>query len=126
MPLSYFGTTPFWTMDPRPPAPQPKVQLESRAGVAGNAAWNTGTRSGPVQIETLADCASWSAAVTLAASYEALVGTVQAITFGGQTLSYSALILAVEARPEKIVAGYSVYGTSRAMVRARWTIETRA
>ena len=123
---SSFGSLAFLTMEPRPPAPTAKLQLESRAGVAGNAAWNTGVRSGSVQVETVADVSSWSAAVTLAATYEAAVGTVLAITYGGQSLSYYALILSVEARPEKIVKGLGgLSGNSAAIVRARWTVETR-
>lgn len=124
---SSFGSLTFLTMEPRPPAPTAKVQLESRAGVTGNAAWNTGVRSGPVQVETVADVSSWSGAVTLAATYEAAVGTVLSITYGGQSLGYNALILSVEARPEKIVKGMGgLSGSSAAIVRARWTVETRA
>ena len=127
MPASAFGVYDFLVMEQRPAAPAQKIQLESRAGVAGNAAWSTGVRSEPQQISTIRDVATYSDAVNLCASYEGIVGTVVTIIYGGVALLYSALILSVDAQPEAIVGGVGgIAGSSRALVRARWTIETRA
>jgi hypothetical protein len=127
MPASAFGAYDFVQMSRRPAAPTQKIVLESRAGVAGNAAWSTGVRSDPQQIQTLRDVGTYSDAVTLCATYENLVGTVVSITYGGAVLGYTALVLAVEAQPEAVALGVGgIAGSSAALVRATWTIETRA
>ena len=126
MPTSSLGAATFVSMDRRPAKPTQKIQLESKPGVAGSAAWLTGVRSDPQQVTTVADVASYSAAQTLCATYQAMVGTVVAITHGGVSLGYYALILDVDAQPEAIALGVGgLGGSSRALVRARWTIETR-
>jgi hypothetical protein len=127
MPASQIGSYSVLTMDRRPTPPTQKIQLESKAGVAGNAAWTTGVRSEPQQITTVVDVSTWSAAVALCGTYQALIGTVVALVYAGVSLSYSALILDVDAQPEPIRLGAGgLSGTSGALVRARWTIETRA
>lgn len=127
MPASAFGAYNFVVMDRRPAAPTQKIQLESRAGVAGNAAWQTGVRSEPQQVNTVRDVADYATAVTLCASYQSLVGTVVTITYGGVVLGYSALVLDVDAQPEAIAKGVGgIAGASYGLVRARWTIETRS
>jgi hypothetical protein len=126
MPASYFGTAAFLTMVPRPQGPTQKIALESRPGVNGNAAWATGIRSEPQQIETLRDVVDWSAALTLCAGYQAMVGSVVTVTYAGTLQAFAALILDVDPQPESIVKGLGgVAGASTALVRARWTIETR-
>jgi hypothetical protein len=126
MPASALGTAQFLTMEPRPVGPSQKIALESKAGVSGNAAWQTGVRSEPQQITTLRDVADWTAAVTLCAGYESLIGTLVTVTYAGVLQSFSALILDVRPTPEAILFGRGgIAGTSTAQVRAVWTIETR-
>ena len=126
MPASAFGTATCLTMQPRPQGPAQKIALESKAGVAGNAAWQTGVRSEPQQIETLRDVADWAAAVALCATYEALIGTVLSVTYAGVVQSFSALIMDVKCQPEKILKGFGgLTPNGTAQVRATWTIETR-
>lgn len=126
MALSSFGAYTFLSMDRRPAAPTEKIQLESKPGVAGNAAWKTGVRSDTQQVNTITDFVSYAAAQTAAATYQSLVGSVLAVTHGGVALGFYALILDVDAQPEAIVLGKGgTIATSRALVRTRWTIETR-
>ena len=126
MATSSFGSLNFISMEPRPAGPQQQIALEAKAGVAGHGAFATGVRSRQQTVTTVRDVASWSAALTLCGTYEAAVGTVQSVTFGGTALGFNALILAVECQPEKVVAGVGgIGGTAAAIVTAKWTIETR-
>jgi hypothetical protein len=126
MPASALGTATFLTMVPRPQGPAQKIALESKAGVAGNAAWQTGVRSEPQQIETLRDVTDWAAAVALCATYESAIGSVLTVTYAGVLQGFTALILDVKCSPEKILKGMGgLTPNGTAQVRATWTIETR-
>jgi hypothetical protein len=126
MATSSFGALNFISMEPRPVLPQHQVALESKAGVAGHGAFLTGVRSRPHTVTTVRDVASWAAALTLCGTYEAAVGSVLAITYGGVATGAYALILSVECQPEKVVAGVGgIGGTAAAIVTAKWQIEVR-
>ena len=124
--ISALGNFDFLTMSRRPVGPLPKIAIESRAGVNGVAAWNTGTRGEVQTIETYVDVPTFGYAQTLADLYATVVGSLLPITYAGQTLPFVALVLSVEAQPEAIVLGVGgLSGVSRAAVRATWQIVTR-
>lgn len=126
MAASSFGALNFVSMDPRPVLPQHQVALESKAGVAGHGAFLTGIRSRPQTVTTVRDVASWAAALTLCGTYEAAVGSVLAITYGGTATGMTALILGVETQPEAVVCGVGgLGGSAAAIVTAKWLIEVR-
>ena len=118
---SSLGSFTFVTFDPKPITAQPGVALESRAGVAGHAAWLTGTRGQTSQHQTVTAVADWATAVTLAALYEAAVGSVLAASFGGVSCG-NQLVLGVKAEPEAIVQGVGEGYGFTALCRATWTL----
>jgi len=123
---SALGIFNFLTMSRRPTGPQPKIVLESRAGVNGFAAWHTGIRGESQTVETWVDTSDYAGAEALAQLYAAAVGSVLPIMYAGAILPFSALVLSVDAQPEPLVIGFGgLSGVSRAGVRATWQILTR-
>ncbi len=124
--ISSLGQFEFLTMNRRPAGPVQRVALESRAGVPGYAAYLTGARGEQQTVETWVDQPSFSAAQWLAEQYRWSVGSVVSIVYAGESLGYDALLLNVDAQPERIVIGYGGLSVvARAGVRATWTFVTR-
>ncbi len=123
---SSLGIFDFLTMSRRPVGPAPKIVLESRPGIHGFSAWNTGVRGEVQTIETLVDSPNLSTAKLLAELYRGAVGAVVPIMHAGEILPYAALILSVDPQPEPIVLGVGgLSGISRATLKATWQILTR-
>ncbi|WP_291321222.1 hypothetical protein [Desulfonatronospira sp.] len=124
--ISSLGQFEFLTMDRKPAGPVQRVALESRAGIPGYAAFLTGARGEQQTVETWVDQPTFASAQWLAEQYRWLVGSVVPIVYAGESLPYSALLVNVDAQPERIVIGYGgLSPVARAGVRATWTLVTR-
>jgi len=109
-------------MTPQPMPAAQGVDVETRAGVAGVGLWLTGIRGREQTIQTLAVYTSYSAAVSAAAGYRALIGAgAYAVTYGGQACGNFA-VLDVQATAEAIAGGLSAGVSVAATVRAQWRL----
>jgi hypothetical protein len=123
MPASSIGSLLFLSMSGQPVPAGQQLQAESKAGVANVGWWKLGAKGTEYQVETIADVSTFSAAVTLAATYKAAQNAgALAIVYGGVSLG-NVLVLSVEAKAEAIAHGQGgLAGTSRAIVRAAWRL----
>ncbi len=125
MAVSSIGTFTFVSMQPPPSFPYQGIELESRAGINGYAAWKTGITADPFGVTTLRDVATLGAAESLFTSYQALVAADPVlIAYAGSYLPFRVLVLRVE--PEELRATVlgvgGINGVSRAIVRAKWLL----
>ena len=125
MAYSSIGNFDFVAMSAIPAAPQKMVAIEARAGVSGISAWITGPMGQRTQVSTVRDTVDFSAAMTLLAQYQALVGAgPQVVTYGGVILPFRVVVLSVA--PELAQrTGLGVggrLGLSRGVCRATWEL----
>lgn len=121
--LSSIGSFQFTVMREQPQGISQRLQLESKAGVAGVAVWKLGAAGTQHTVNTLRDYASWSTAVAAEAAYKTLkdAGPVE-IYFGGVYLG-TVIVLDVRSHATRIAAGIGgLSGESTAIVEATWTI----
>lgn len=123
MPLSSIGTNTFLSMSGQPVPAGQQLQPETKAGVDGIGWWKLGSKGTEYTVETIADCATFAAAVSAAAGYKAAQNAGPlAIVYGGQSCG-NVLVLSVEAKAEAIAHGQGgIAGTSQAIVRATWRL----
>lgn len=122
---SQIGSFTFVSMAPPPVFPKSGLELESRAGVDGYSAWQTGNTAERFTVSTLKDTASLAAALALYESYQALVGQgAVAIAYAGTALPFLVLVEKVEAEEiRKIVRGVGgTLGNSQGLIRAKWSL----
>jgi hypothetical protein len=94
---SSIGSHLFVRISDLPAPPQQQIELESRAGRHGLAAWLTGVKGQPFELTSWADVANGLSAVQAIGLYSALVGAgPQAVVYGGIPLAYHVLVLGVQ------------------------------
>jgi hypothetical protein len=125
MAVSQIGTFTFVSMLPPPPFPYQNLEFEARAGVNGYAAWKTGIMADQFQVSTLIDLPTIAAAATIFSNYQALVAASPVgIAYAGMPLPFYVLVQKVEAEEMRatVLGVGGINGTSRAILRAKWTL----
>lgn len=108
--------------------PTEQLAREVRPGVDGTTFWQTGKRAEPMQVASVVDVESVTAAQTLFAEYENQVGQILPVTWAGVLRTNTqAVILRVDPLDEGLHATVlgigGTLGSSHAMLRALWTLE---
>ncbi len=98
--------------------PKRAVMPFVKPGVDGSGIVVGGKHATPSEVETMTWCLDLSAAVTLKATYEALVGTIGSVTDDAGTTLDKCAILSVEAQ----ILACTGHAVNAALLSARWTI----
>ena len=125
MSASSIGSFPFVRLSEFPLPPQEQIELESRAGRHGVAAWLTGFKGQPFAVDSLADTANGVAAANMIALYTSLVGAApQTVVYGGVILPYQVLVKGIEPLEvtQTILGVGGILGLSQGLVIARWRL----
>ncbi len=125
MSASSIGPFPFIRISEFPLPPQEQMELESRAGRHGMAAWLTGFKGQPFAVESIADTINGVAAANAITNYTALVGAnPQTVVYGGVTLPYQVLVKGIEPLEvtQTILGVGGLLGLSQGLVIARWRL----
>jgi hypothetical protein len=121
---SSIGTQSFISMTPQPLTAAQRVQVESRAGVAGVGFWLLGAAGEAYSPTTVRNVDTFANAVALANTYRTLIGGApQALTYGGVAMG-NFVVVDVKASAERIVKGFGGVAPAGglAIVRAQWTL----
>lgn len=123
--VSSIGRFAFLQMSGPPQAIAAQLDVESRAGVDGNALWNTGQRGRPFEVETLVDLANLAVANAAYRSYQSLIGSgPHQVIWGGVFTSLQVEVLDVTPAGTPSLAVTAIGGLTggACTLRCRWTL----